>query len=602
MPFDVQEEDEQDEQQGGADPVTTIASYLNPDRTKDGDQKDWGSLFSRVASGPRIQPPAVDASDANAADDGAAGATAALGTQSSATATPADDASSQAAPGWESSFGDSPSSTIDQNPEASDVESPATPDAKDALGDFAAATGTGNQTQLGNLAQPPTAPAMDPDFAKTQADLRAKSAVTPKIDPATGKTLDQYKIGVGGRIGRALKDFGMSVATGHGLLGGAGAVVKGAFGDRNDPGYYGKGAVDSQYGRDEQQRQRDVSADDAKIKSFEDQNTRDSDQFKNQQSSWKDAFDVAHQGDVDAIRQQNADEKSRHDQETEQLKSQLQTATTPQAKADAELKVRTNIAEKIGLAGREKQLYQANGKMPDDDTIQRRLKVEEGRFGLEQAREARESGTTGGQWYTSTKELADYKEQTGSLDREASTLENRKALYTEAGTTDELSKQNLKNINDRLDAIDKQKATIKQGIVSNRPAKSSAAPSSGSTPPADTTDIPAAEFNPRTGEPTAGITATNPDGTPGKAVVSGKKDASGRPTIEIQQPPAAAPQLTPVSISPKPPVPTSGAAPQQVKTQKTGNTVKVGDSVTVGGKTYKVTGINPKTNKPILGE
>jgi hypothetical protein len=447
-----------------------------------------------------------------------------------------------------------------------DTSSHSTSDAAQSLGEFAAATGTtaaAPQTHLDQVGPPPTPPTMDTNYAQTQADLRAKSVVTPKVD-ANGQTLAQYKPSIGARIGRAFLDAGRGFLS-HGLAGAISAPLEGAFGNRNAPGYYGRGAVNGQYNQDEAARQRDVAADTAQIGSYEDQQKQAQTQFKDQNDVYKDSLGQAYKQDVNDIKDQTAAEKARHDEATETLKKQLQDATNPQAKADAELKVRTNIAEKIGLTGREKQLYQANGKMPDDDTIQRRLKVEEGRFGLEQAREARESGTTGGQWYTSTKELSDYKDRTGSLDREASSLESRKALYTEGGTADKESQAALGRINDRLDAIDKQKDTIKQGIISNRPAKSSAAPSSGSTPPADTSDIPAAEFNPRTGEPTAGITATNPDGTPGKAVVSGKKDASGRPTIEIQQPPAAAPQLTPV--------------PDKTVKTKGGRVLNVGDNI-----------------------
>lgn len=603
MPFDIPVEDdqEQDEQQGGSDPVTTIASYLNPDRTKDGDQKDWGSLFSRVASGPRIQPPAADASDANAADDGAAGATAAPGTQGSATATPADDASSQSAPGWESSFDDSPSSTIDQNPAASDVENPATPDAKDALGDFAAATGTGNQTQLGNLAQPPTAPAMDPDFAKTQADLRAKIPVTAKYDPVTGKTLDQYKIGTGGRIGRALQDFGMGLLNGKGLLGATGDTLRGAFGDRNAPGYYGKGAVNGQYGRDEQQRQRDVTADESRIKSFEDENTRASDTFKNQQSSWKDAFDVAHQGKEDAIRQQNADEKSRHDQETEDLKSQLQDAKDPAQKLKAESDARGAIGKQLGLTGEALQRYSLYGdKSSMDEVNAGKAKNAEDRIGLQNDRNKMEqdkidaakakNATTfkdsaaidkySDQWYLKQrdqvrKDKAEALKNAGGKDVPQDEYTSIEAAYKQRTQEFENRKQQWYGQVNSGKPVTVQNTD--QGIPDVAPK---------ATPPADTTDIPAAEFNPRTGDPVAGITATNPDGTPGKAVVSGKKDASGRPTIELQQPGAT------------PPKPATQLAPMPDKSVKTagGRVLNIGDNIP-GHGTIKGFGKDPTTQK-----
>lgn len=460
-------------------------------------------------------------------------------------------------------------------PGAPDMDEPS--DAANSMGQFATATGTtapaqAPGTHLSQVGPPPTPPTMDPDFAKTQADLRAKSAVTAKIDPATGKTLDQYKPSVGARIGRAFLDAGRGFLS-HGLAGAISAPLEGAFGNRNAPGYYGKGAVNSQYTQDEAARQRDVVADTAKIGSFEDQQKQSQTQFKDQNDVYKDSLGNAYKQDLNDIKQQTENEKERHNQETEELKGKLQSATTPQAKLQAEIDARTAIAKQLNMTGRDAQLYRANGKMPDDDTIQRNLQIKEEELGIQRTKAAREAGTDGGQWYTTPRELADYKTGTSSLDREASALESRKALYTEGGTADKESQAALGRINARLDAIEKQKDSVKQGIISNRPSKPAAAQPSANTTPADTSDIPAAEFNPRTGDPLAGITAANNDGTQATPVTG--KDAQGRPTI---------------SISPKAPVPTSGNEPQltpvpdkSVKT-KGGRTLNVGDDIPGHGK------------------
>src|SRR6185312_6564 len=104
-----------------------------------------------------------------------------------------------------------------------------------SLTEFSLATGASvapPKTHMEQVAPPPQAPAMDPGYAATQADLRAKSAVTPKYDPQTGQTLDKYKPSVGSRIGRAFLDAGRGFLYG-GLGGMVAAPLEGAFGNKN---------------------------------------------------------------------------------------------------------------------------------------------------------------------------------------------------------------------------------------------------------------------------------------------------------------------------------------------------------------------------------
>ncbi|HLJ25302.1 MAG TPA: hypothetical protein VKY85_01180 [Candidatus Angelobacter sp.] len=173
------------------------------------------------------------------------------------------------------------------------------------------------------------APQMASGYKEAQEDLRNKSAVTPKIDPDTGKTADQYKIGVGGRIGRAFLDALKGVASG-GIRGAAtraiGSVVGGAFGDKNSPGYYGKGAVNSQYYRDENERQREVAGDQAKVASAEDQYKQEQTAWKDQEESRKDDIRAAAGQDVNEARQQTNEARGETNsirQQAQDLKEQL---------------------------------------------------------------------------------------------------------------------------------------------------------------------------------------------------------------------------------------------------------------------------------------
>jgi hypothetical protein len=413
-----------------------------------------------------------------------------------------------------------------------------TPETARQLGDFHAATGTTAQSPapppsaaIGkvyanetaqtpappptHLAQTekdhpaPTPPVMGPDYAKTQADLRAKSAVTPKYDPATGKVLEQYQPSMRARIGRAFLDAGRGFLYG-GLGGAIAAPLEGAFGNKNAPGYYGRGAVNSQYGRDEQARQQAVAADTAKIGSFEAQQKEAQTQFKDQNDVYKDVMGTAYKQDIE-------DQKAKYQQDTTDLKQQAQDlkeqlrsiiydpATGKFMRGDqvyapkdfqegAVLEVNNGITTfdangKIVKAGPQTNMWLKERKNQpihvhtgDKELSARdRLKINaykrangiktDADLDPDQLDEALSAKPAGGEWAKNPQEAADYKERTTALDREATTLESRKALYTEGGTADTESQAALKRLNDRLTAINQEKEAVKQQIIQNRPAK-----------------------------------------------------------------------------------------------------------------------------------
>jgi hypothetical protein len=410
----------------------------------------------------------------------------------------------------------------------------ASPAAKD-LAEFAAASGSAAsppQSHLDQIGKAPTPPVMDPGFANTQADLRAKSAVTQRYDPATGKVLDQYKPSMGSRIGRAFLDAGRGFLYG-GLGGAIAAPLEGAFGNRNSPGYYGAGAVSSQYGRDEQARQQAVAADTAKIGSYDNQYKQAQTQFKDQNDVYKDVQGTAYKQDITDLKQQHEEEIGKRDKENADIKQQLADAKDPQAKLEAETNARSAIAKKMNLNANDTKLYVANGKLPDDQTIARKLQIEEERLGLERSKEARASAADGGQWYTTPRELADFKNRTAALDREASSIEQRRTLYTEGGTADKESQDAQKRLGDRLTAIGQEKDSIKQQIIQNRPSnrgKQQAAQPAGAASPQGMTPIPDKSIKSK-----GGTTYSVGDKIPGKGTIkSFSKDKDGNPHANFQ--------------------------------------------------------------------
>lgn len=556
MPYD----DEQDDDQQGA--VSTIARYLNPDRGDDDNDSGWGSMFKRVAGGPRIKPPAPPAmADPNAMKN------AALGGDSTPPVSP----DMKGAPGWESAFGD---------PTSAD-SSPASSDARNALGEVASATGSGTpdvhttgggpgklvpagtdpsgrptlvikpQSKLDQMPPAPTPPTMDPEFNKTQADLRAKSAVTPKVDP-TGQTLDKYKIGAGGRIARAFKDFGMGIARGHGLVGSAGDVVEGAFGDRNAPGYFGKGAVNGQYSRDEQQRQRDVAADQSRIKSFEDENKEATDEFKNKQGAWKDQFEVAKNQDTDAVRDETnriRDDRAKEIKDKDEKTGNLKDPK--QQRAD-----RTKAADDLKLPpGNARNSYILTGKYPDDPTTQQKLKDYEARTAVMKERADKVGAARNAATFKDTASIDKYSDQWYEKQREQVRKDKKDALANAGGDAKKAQDDYAeieKAYNDLTKEFENRKKQWYDQVKSGKPV-SVQEPVGGGVP-----DV---------------------QSDTGVAVPAGV-DSKGRPLPAI--PNAAAPVRggAPAANPPATPQATPAAQPQLTPMQD--------KAVTIGGHTYKI--------------
>lgn len=511
-PIDFETDNDQDQQQdqqqsaptpSKADPVAVVASYLNPDKENAPAPNDWGSLFSRVANGPRIKPAA-------------------------------------AAP-----------------------STPSTPDASkaavSALGDFASATDTGRTPQqytmdssrlmvpssgnttpnISRLAPPPTSPQLSPEFEQTQEDLRAHSAVTPKYDPTTGKTLDKYKIGTGGRIVRALADFGS---------GGIPGVMRGAFGDRNAPGYYGRGAVNGQYGKDEQARRQQEAADQAKINSFEDQEKTQHQDFSDRNQAWKDTFDVAKDQDITDLKQQAADEKKQHDIETENLRQQLNDARNPDQKIRAEIKARGAIADDMKLPpGQARNSYILTGRLPDDEATAERLRMAEDRLGLAQQRldldreKAATAKAKGAVTFKDSAAIDKYSNDWYAKQRKAVLDEKAKVHALNPNGKDADFQSDFKRIEDdykqRAAEFERQKQNWYTQVRGGKPVTID---DSGEGLPTQVSDIPKPEFSVRTGQPLVppGTVAQTDTGAPATPVITGR-DSKGRPTIGIKPSPGA---------------------------------------------------------------
>ncbi|HEV7523014.1 MAG TPA: hypothetical protein VGP89_18070 [Candidatus Angelobacter sp.] len=134
--------------------------------------------------------------------------------------------------------------------------------------------------RLANFKAPPVAPKMNPDQAAVQQDLREHSQVTPKTDPATGKTLDQYKMGFGQRLLGSLVNFGNGFAR-------TGA----------DPIHVGPGATNRRYSVDETNRQQRVAGDQSKIKSMDDEYNQAEKGYGHELTSYNDEARAAGKAD-----------------------------------------------------------------------------------------------------------------------------------------------------------------------------------------------------------------------------------------------------------------------------------------------------------------
>lgn len=434
--------------------------------------------------------------------------------------------------------------------------------AKD-LGEFAAATGTAKPaapTPLQSVGPAPQPPTASPDLAKTEADLRAHVTPTPKYDPQTGKTLDQYHPGVGSRIGRAFLDL---------AHGGIPAVAEGAMGDRSKPGYYGPGAVNSQYFRDEWARQQAEGADKAKIDSLQREDTTAQRDWKNKDAAYKDDTRRAYE-------QTTTQERSRHQQETEGLtarlrdaqdqaadiKQQLADAKDPATKLNAEIDARGNIAKRLGLQGQAAQdyiIYGDKGGMIGIDRV--KIRQEEEKLGIERDKASRDKKAVNDLGYTTDEQRGINVEAPGAMKR-LNDMEMQRARRIADGIRNDDDKKDLAGIDADITATRKivQDAATKvrnaRPTPGQRPGAATPATDEPSTPDGTITQP---EFSPRTGAPLLppGAKLYNDDGSPAEPVQTGTSP-EGRPMVGIKPPapvqtsgskPAAAPNQPARTIS-----------------------------------------------------
>lgn len=227
--------------------------------------------------------------------------------------------------------------------------------------------------RLMNLKPPPTAPQLDPNYSATQQAVRNDSVVTPKTD-ANGKTLDQYKPGFGTRLLRAVSDF---------TQGGIGGVLNGAINPRA-PGFYGKGAVNNQYTKDEINRQNRLGADKAATSSMDDEYSQKEKGYGHELTSYNDAARAAGTADLRDIQAQREQERKDHDKAIEDLRQQLTDAKDPATKLKAETDARATIGKQLGLQGEALQRYSLYGdKSSMDDVNAAKAKNAEDRLGIQ---------------------------------------------------------------------------------------------------------------------------------------------------------------------------------------------------------------------------
>lgn len=236
--------------------------------------------------------------------------------------------------------------------------------------------------RLMNLKPPPAAPQLDPNYSATQQSVRNDSVVTPKTD-AQGKTLQQYKPGFGTRLLRAVSDF---------TQGGLGGVLNGAINPKA-PGFYGKGAVNNQYTKDEINRQNRLGADKASVASMDDEYSQKEKGYGHELTSYNDEARAAGKADADEIRNtynnKIMDERTAHNQTEETLRQQLQDAKDPATKLKAESDARAAIGKQLGLQGEALQRYSLYGdKSAMDDVNAAKAQNAEDRVGIMRDRTA----------------------------------------------------------------------------------------------------------------------------------------------------------------------------------------------------------------------
>lgn len=231
--------------------------------------------------------------------------------------------------------------------------------------------------RLANFRPPPAAPQLDPNYSATQESVRKDSVVTPKVD-AQGNTLQQYKPGFGTRLLRGVSDF---------MSGGIPGALQGAI-DPRAPGFYGKGAVNNQYTKDEIARTNRLNADKAAVSSMDDEYSQKEKGYGHELTSYHNEAVAAGKADTDEIRQKYQtdlnNERTAHNTETENLRQQNNDLKDPQNQAAA----RAKLADQNGVTGKERASYVLTGKLPDEETTAEKLRQAEEKIGIMRDRAA----------------------------------------------------------------------------------------------------------------------------------------------------------------------------------------------------------------------
>jgi hypothetical protein len=159
------------------------------------------------------------------------------------------------------------------------------------------------------LPPPPEAPQADPRRAEAMNTIaNTSSPINPR--DAQGKTLPQYRPGVGARILRGVGDF---------FSGGIPGVIRGAV-DPNAPGFYGRGALNNQYFRDEAMRKAQNEGATAEQAALDKEAGLQERDFQNRNTQYRDEARTAAQQDVLAERQARDEQMAKTREEMNQIR------------------------------------------------------------------------------------------------------------------------------------------------------------------------------------------------------------------------------------------------------------------------------------------
>lgn len=324
----------------------------------------------------------------------------------------------------------------------------------------APAPGTGIGTKLAQMGGPPKAPVMNPGFGQASEAVRADSSPIAKNDP-------QYRMGVGGRVLHGAGAF---------LSGGIPGLIDSAV-NPNDPNYIGKGAVNSQYSRDEAARQARLAGNQGKVASFQDEYGQAEKGYKNELTGYSDEVKANAAQDVDAIRTKGEADRTAY-QKTESenrdriadLKQKVADAKDPAAKLNAESKARFEIGKQAGLKGKDLQSYGlVKDWKPNDPLKARELDLKEQEIRLAKAKLAKENAGLGGMNANQSREL---KTRTSAIDEK---LAAKKQSLTES----DLLRDPVMaaSVSKEIDDLQNQKNAITDEILNRAPGGKPGTPS-----------------------------------------------------------------------------------------------------------------------------